>query len=1253
MEAKKKKIIAHFLIIAFFIVAITGLVLTQTQIAYAEDKASSALPIEGDLKFSLYTNLDGIQEYKVSAYNRNLLEAIIPEEFNGIPVSEVADNAFANCKSMQYALIPQSIKRVGNNAFSNCTNLITIDGMTNVTTFGNFVFNNCSSLTDLILPSKLEKLGSNVISNMPNTIFSRKTADEMNMLNAEWADEISYKNVIFDKTIVCKETELNGKKGFIVKKFQNMILKEDVILYSYADYKGQTLPILEIDSNAFANCELNSLIIKHAKPEDEHLINIRSNAFNNFTANFVSIEVGITVFDDQVKSESGVGKDEIGYSTDIFSSSFIPDITLPTNIEFDRFGRSMFEGSKITSLKYTDKTISKNYISPNIKNINQNVFKDVSTLQYITIPNTVLYMGETVFDFFGLDSVYESYSINLEFSVVPNNWSTNWLGSIDDERVFVKYLNNIVQYDVILDMDGGTGGSNVVHAEYGKPMPGGIAPNKSNFIFQGYFTGRNGTGVKYYNADMTSAQNWNTQSNGTLYAFWKGIESVINFNKQGGINGTNKLVAEFGKPLPTAVAPNKENYVFQGYYGEPNGNGDQYYDSNMNSLKNWNKIDDTTLYAYWKGIVSKIMFDQQGGKNGTTICDAEYGAAMPDGMIAPVRENYIFQGYFESPNGQGKKYYDLNMNSVNSWNKSVDTPIFAYWKGVSCTIEFDKGEGTGGTNSITVEYGEKLPESPNVTAPNRGAGISFNGYILKTASEEKNIYDKNMRTNGMRWFIAEPTKLKAVWVNNSYSLQLYPEGGSGGTQAVVATFTEPMPTAIAPTRLGYHFMGFYLNPNGEGKKYYNADMSSAYNWDIANNPPLYAHWIKKNYSVTFNNMGGSGDSGFSITYGDNLPIKNAPFKVGYNFRGYFALPNGEGNLYYSSTMTAQRNWDIDGDTILYAHWQIKTEKFSVQYFDGTYENHTTVSSSNLNQTVNYGSSISYTAPDVDGYTFKHWLVHAGSPKSDPYEIVYTTSKTIEISYSYIQDVTLGKYRNISFCAIYTSNNCVAEGTLITLADGSQVAVENLRGDEQLLVWNLKTGSFDSAPLLFIDKDVRMNYEVINLKFSDGTTVKAISEHAFWDFDLNKYVFLRKDAAQYIGHLFNKQITDSDGNMTWTKVRLTEVEIQEEVTSAWSPVTYGHLCYYVNGMLSMPGATEGLINIFNVNNDTMAYDEESYNADIEKYGLFSYEEFIEICPVPREIFDAFNGECLKVSIGKGLITWEQLEKLIQRYVKFFE
>ena len=46
---------------------------------------------------------------------------------------------------------------------------------------------------------------------------------------------------------------------------------------------------------------------------------------------------------------------------------------------------------------------------------------------------------------------------------------------------------------------------------------------------------------------------------------------------------------------------------------------------------------------------------------------------------------------------------------------------------------------------------------------------------------------------------------------------------------------------------------------------------------------------------------------------------------------------------------------------------------------------------------------------------------------------------------------------------------------------------------------------------------------------------------------------------------------------------------------------------------------------------------------EKYGLFTYEDFAEF--IPFEIFKTFSTQYLKVSIGKGYITQEEIKSLI--------
>ena len=226
------------------------------------------------------------------------------------------------------------------------------------------------------------------------------------------------------------------------------------------------------------------------------------------------------------------------------------------------------------------------------------------------------------------------------------------------------------------------------------------------------------------------------------------------------------------------------------------------------------------------------------------------------------------------------------------------------------------------------------------------------------------------------------------------------------------------------------------------------------------------------------------------------------------------------------------------------------------------------------------------------------------------------------------------------------DGCVTPDTLITLADGTQVRVDSLKGDEMLLVWNMETGKLDFAPIMFVDSDPEAEYEIIHLYFSDGTDVKVIYEHGFWDYDLNKYVYLDRNAADYIGHSFAKQNGDS-----LEKVTLVDVVIETELTTAWSPVTVGHLCYFVNGMLSMPGGVGGLFNIFEVDPETMTYDYEQLEKDIETYGLYTYEELNAICPLTEEMFNAAGGAYLKISIGKGNLTIDELINMINRYSKY--
>ncbi|MBQ6421496.1 MAG: InlB B-repeat-containing protein [Clostridia bacterium] len=64
-----------------------------------------------------------------------------------------------------------------------------------------------------------------------------------------------------------------------------------------------------------------------------------------------------------------------------------------------------------------------------------------------------------------------------------------------------------------------------------------------------------------------------------------------------------------------------------------------------------------------------------------------------------------------------------------------------------------------------------------------------------------------------------------------------------GTAAVTVSFDAAMPGIVTPQKTGYTFLGYYDEPTG-GVQYYNADGTSAKNWDLDEpTATLYAHWL--------------------------------------------------------------------------------------------------------------------------------------------------------------------------------------------------------------------------------------------------------------------------------------------------------------------------------------------------------------------------------------------------------------------------
>ena len=226
----------------------------------------------------------------------------------------------------------------------------------------------------------------------------------------------------------------------------------------------------------------------------------------------------------------------------------------------------------------------------------------------------------------------------------------------------------------------------------------------------------------------------------------------------------------------------------------------------------------------------------------------------------------------------------------------------------------------------------------------------------------------------------------------------------------------------------------------------------------------------------------------------------------------------------------------------------------------------------------------------------------------------------------------------------TSTGCVASGTLVTLADGTRRPIEELTLNDRVRVFDHEKGEYTTANILFLENDGYKLYNIVNCEFSNGTKLRIIGRHGLFDLTTHQYEYMSINTYQnLIGHEFAVESESGYGRTT-----LVNAYVTTEYTGCYELPSEWHMNYFVEGMFSMPGGIPGLFNIFEVD-ENLAYDKEKMAEDIATYGLFTYEDFKDY--IPEELFNTiFPVKYLKVSIGKGLVTMEEIAYIIERYVK---
>lgn len=424
-----------------------------------------------------------------------------------------------------------------------------------------------------------------------------------------------------------------------------------------------------------------------------------------------------------------------------------------------------------------------------------------------------------------------------------------------------------------------------------------------------------------------------------------------------------------------------------------------------------------------------------------------------------------------------------------------------------------------------------------------------------------------------------------------------------------------------------YFVGWQIN--GTGTVY-----SVGASIDINEDTTFIAVWSDK-YTLRFNLNGGK----FTNTASDIVYYYCPTETIDTNT---FENPTKE---HFTFTTWSATNATITNTNLTFtassANGVILTANYSEIRYTITIKNSSSKDITELriefqNNTDLYGAKETYTISNGSSITLSY--------REGTIIKVYcvTSSKKGYLDLDGNQTCTLNENKNYT---VTSDSVCIVKGSKITLYDGTQKNIEDIAADDILLVFNHITGKFEGAPASYVihKNSVEKLYRVIKLKFSNGKEVGIVGEHGFYDVDLKKYAYINEDnIEEFIGHSF--ATTDDIKNMTTTT--LVGYEIVEEVTSIYSPITYSYLNCFVDGILTITNFSDGLINMFEFGDD-MCYDAEKMQADIEKYGLYTYEDFAEYATL--EQFNAFNGKYLKVSVEKGLITYDELINLLKTFL----
>lgn len=492
----------------------------------------------------------------------------------------------------------------------------------------------------------------------------------------------------------------------------------------------------------------------------------------------------------------------------------------------------------------------------------------------------------------------------------------------------------------------GQGADFVLSGKAGQTYTVPADPTRAGCTFNGWFSGKQGTGEKLEKAAGEEVA-FEHGMQIAWYAAWTEDTIVLTLDANGGTIEGRPSVERTGvyNEFVSYVSPEREGYTFAGWNTGTEITGATRFPAQTGQTYNaeWNPIQVSVTYDPGEGVFDSSEIEIYYGKVGDTCIQPG----------DPVRSGYTFGGWCSDVECTQLAEELTNFPEVN-------TTLYAKWIPNQVTVQLSAPGSTVELQTYTGSFGDAI----TYIAPVK-VGHIFSGWKLRGTQatmmhphfpETDAVYDAQ--------FI-EGSVLVTFDINGGEFI----DAGSGidsGLRAGEAGATNYVPGTDSVAREGYTFLGWFTQPV-EGTLVGNPDGTFA----IPNLPTTYyAHWEVQTVNVTLDPQNGTSTIAKSGPHGQRIEY-DLPVKAGSTFVGWSSMPEDQ---MHDVTMFPNYSAEIQGTT-LYAIWEDGIAKISFDAMEG---------SPSVDFTCANGESFNVPGdPKRAGYDFEGWYDHpsAGAKQS--------------------------------------------------------------------------------------------------------------------------------------------------------------------------------------------------------------------------------------------------------------------------------